>query len=224
MMMTAAEARTAAEAIKAHLNTANERIAAARMLLLDLYEREGWRALGYDSWRSCAVEEFSQSQSYLYRQLDAAKTERLLLPSGVDFANGETSIPESHLRELAPLAAADPEAAREVYSEAKQNGTITARGLGLRIRHQYQEPKRASEFQQSVTARRAQLIAEQDEHVIRGMVRRLVKNEEFTALLRMDPERVYMACSNDLIDQFELLAKLFLEWSSKVAQADRRAG
>jgi len=27
----------------------------ARALLLELYERQGWRALGYDSWRTCVV-------------------------------------------------------------------------------------------------------------------------------------------------------------------------
>jgi hypothetical protein len=45
----------------------------ARALLPELYEREGWRALGYDSWRACVVVEFSQSQTALYRQLTAAR-------------------------------------------------------------------------------------------------------------------------------------------------------
>jgi len=47
----------------------------ARALLLELYEREGWRVLGYDSWRACAVAEFAQSQTALYRQLTAARVE-----------------------------------------------------------------------------------------------------------------------------------------------------
>lgn len=44
--------------------------------LLELYEREGWRALGYDSWRACAVAEFGASAATLYRQLEAAEIER----------------------------------------------------------------------------------------------------------------------------------------------------
>ena len=49
----------------------------ARALLLELYEREGWRALGYDSWRACVTAEFAESQATLYRQLTAARIERV---------------------------------------------------------------------------------------------------------------------------------------------------
>lgn len=44
--------------------------------LLELYEREGWKALGYPSWRECAVAEFGASAATLYRQLEAAEIER----------------------------------------------------------------------------------------------------------------------------------------------------
>jgi site-specific DNA-methyltransferase (adenine-specific) len=71
----------------------------ARALLLELYEREGWRALGYDSWRACVVAEFSQSQTALYRQLTAARVERTISHNG---KNGDP-IPVLHALELAPL-------------------------------------------------------------------------------------------------------------------------
>src|SRR6202165_2595510 len=71
----------------------------ARALLLELYEREGWRALGYDSWRTCVVAEFSQSQTALYRQLTAARVERTISHNG---KNGAT-LPVLHALELAPL-------------------------------------------------------------------------------------------------------------------------
>jgi site-specific DNA-methyltransferase (adenine-specific) len=69
VLLSAAEARRLVRRIVGHLDT-------ARALILELYEREGWRALGYNSWRSCVAAEFGQSQSNLYRQLEAARAER----------------------------------------------------------------------------------------------------------------------------------------------------
>jgi hypothetical protein len=64
--MTAAEARDSVEKINNHATQ-------IRALVLDLYERRGWEALGYTSWRACVVSEFEQSQSRLYQLLDAAR-------------------------------------------------------------------------------------------------------------------------------------------------------
>lgn len=99
--MTAAEARHCVDAVKRHMRSSWE-------LLLDIRDREGWRALGYDSWRACVVAEFHQSQSYLYYQMQAAETARAI-STMVETEN----IPERHLRELAPLRH-DPDALREV--------------------------------------------------------------------------------------------------------------
>ena len=71
--ITEGEARLLVNRIRDHIND-------ARALVLELYEREGWRALGYDSWRECVVAEFDQSQAYLYRLLDAAKVEGIFRP------------------------------------------------------------------------------------------------------------------------------------------------
>ena len=73
--MTRAEALTCIDAIKGHH-------AAERALILDLYERRGWSAAGYDSWEACVTAEFGQSRSYLYRQLAAAHIEKDLSPIG----------------------------------------------------------------------------------------------------------------------------------------------
>jgi hypothetical protein len=40
-----------------------------RTLVLELHEREGWRALGYKSWRARVVAEFEHGQTHLYRLL-----------------------------------------------------------------------------------------------------------------------------------------------------------
>jgi hypothetical protein len=103
-LMSAAEARACVKAVNAHLTGARE-------LLLDLYEREGWRALGYDSWRACAVAEFQQSQSQLYYQLQAAQIERSI---STLVENG--AVPERHLRELAPLRG-EPEAMLAIFRQ-----------------------------------------------------------------------------------------------------------
>jgi len=69
--MSRDEARQCVARIAHHLEE-------ARALLLELYEREGWRALGYDSWRACVTAEFAESQATLYRQLTAARIERTI--------------------------------------------------------------------------------------------------------------------------------------------------
>lgn len=104
VLMSAHEARTAIEDIRTHLSSAGEQ-------LLDLQDREGWKALGYQSWKDCAVAEFGKSAAHVYRLLAAARTER-----AIGSPIGET--PESHLRETAPLKdAADKRAALDRATE-----------------------------------------------------------------------------------------------------------
>ncbi len=88
--MTDPEAKECVAKINANMNN-------VRKLVLELYEREGWTAMGYQSWRECVTAEFKQGQSYLYRQLEAAQIEKIISP------NGEKEIPESQLRPLTKL-------------------------------------------------------------------------------------------------------------------------
>lgn len=119
--MTADEARRCVSDINSGLVT-------IRVRLLDLYEREGWKALGYLSWRDCATNEFDFSQTRVYELLAAAEVERDI--SDVS-AIAETStihrfIPEGVLR---PLADLEPEERRDVWKMAEAsapNGKITA--------------------------------------------------------------------------------------------------
>lgn len=115
-VMTETEARTCVAAINGHMNS-------ARALLLDLYERRGWAALGYSSWRECAVAEFEDSQRHLYRQLEAAQIERR-----IDQIGQIGTIPESHLR---PLTALTPMEQPIAWQEATErtNGKPTARDV-----------------------------------------------------------------------------------------------
>lgn len=112
--MTVFEARECISKIK-------DGIHSVRALLLDLYERKGWEALGYNSWRSCVVAEFGEAERYLYRQLEAAQAERNLeiCPMG--------QIPE---RQLRPLASLLPEQQKEVWEKAVETapeGKVTAK-------------------------------------------------------------------------------------------------
>ena len=112
------EARACVDAIKAHDSE-------LRRELMSLYERRGWVALGYTSLRECMVNEFGQSQAYLYRQLEAAHTERAVSPMG------ETSqIPERQLRPLTTFRS-DPGLQRETWQAIQE----TAPERGVTAKH-----------------------------------------------------------------------------------------
>jgi hypothetical protein len=115
VLMSQDEARRAVETIRTNLDS-------TRRLLLDLYNREGWRALGYSSWRDCAQAEFGQSVAYLYRQLSAAKIEQEM-----DSPIGE--IPESHMREIAKSAPEDRPRVIERATELAGDGPRTAKHI-----------------------------------------------------------------------------------------------
>lgn len=121
--MTAEEARICIDNINTNLRN-------TRALLLDLYERQGWKALGYESWRACVTGEFKEKQTYLYYQLAAARAEKNL-STIVETPMG--TIPEAHLRHLASLP---PDEQREVYKKALETapeGKVTAKHVELTV-------------------------------------------------------------------------------------------
>lgn len=127
-LMTESEARECVKAINGHMNS-------ARALLLDLYERRGWVALGYASWRECATAEFEQSQALLYRELQAAQIEQRISPMGEI-----GTIPE---RQLRPLSAVTPMEQPIAWQEANErtNGKPTARVVEEVVREMVSEPR-----------------------------------------------------------------------------------
>lgn len=112
--MTAIEARHCVTEIVSNVNR-------ARTLLLELYERKGWQVLGYSNWRECVTKEFGQSKSHLYRQLEAAKIERIISPIG-EISN----IPEGQLRPLTKLPTDQQAAAWTEALETAPPGGLTA--------------------------------------------------------------------------------------------------
>ena len=90
-----------------------------RSLLVELRDREGWKALGYDSWRSCVVGEFGKSEAYLYRQLAAARVENNLKDAasrGEISPMGEKPLPERVIR---PLAKVPPDEQPTIWEIAR---------------------------------------------------------------------------------------------------------
>ncbi len=101
--MTADEARECVERIKRGVHE-------IRQELRGLYRGKGWAALGYASWRECAVAEFGKSQRRVYQELAAAEVEEQIC------TNVQTgTIPESHLR---PLTTLKPEAQPVAWQRA----------------------------------------------------------------------------------------------------------
>jgi hypothetical protein len=117
VLLTKDQARKLVDRINLHFND-------ARTLLLELQEREGWKALGYESWRACAIAEFGQSQSRVYQLLDAARVERNI--STVVEQPGQ--IPETVLR---PIVSMEPEDQRASYQEAQKE----AKGGRVTVTH-----------------------------------------------------------------------------------------
>jgi hypothetical protein len=118
-MMDATEARAVVTRIKT-------RIDIARGELLELHDREGWKALGYRNWETCARQEFGGSAAQMYRLLSAAQIER-----AIDSPIGE--YPESHLREVATLDTPDQQKQALVQARAKTNGAPTAKDVRTEV-------------------------------------------------------------------------------------------
>jgi hypothetical protein len=121
------EARECADNISSNMNN-------VRQLILELYDRKGWDALGYKSWRECVTAEFKQGENYLYKQLEAAQTERNLCT--------KVQIPETHLRPLTKLRD-NPEQQRTAWQKAVEtapDGKVTAAHVSKVVKEIIGEP------------------------------------------------------------------------------------
>jgi len=96
--MTWDEARSCVAAIRSNLESLGA-------MLLDLERRRGWEALGYSSFRECAIAEFGKSQGYVYKLLHAASVDENLAASEIyPLDKSEIAlIPTSHKEELHKL-------------------------------------------------------------------------------------------------------------------------
>lgn len=116
LLMDEAEALLAAQKIRAGLD-------GLRALIADFDGREGWRALGYDSFRAWAMAEIDQtSLRHIYRLRDAAEVDQSL---GVTI--GHT--PESHARELASVPAEERRAVLDRAAELAGDRPVQAKDI-----------------------------------------------------------------------------------------------
>lgn len=97
--MTAEEAREAVEQI-------NTGAAFIRGKLLEIHRRKGWEALGYESWKEFAEDEFQSHRDTLYKMVEAAETEIRLIESGAE-ASKIFGTPDSQLRVIQQAGGAD---------------------------------------------------------------------------------------------------------------------
>lgn len=106
--MTQDEARETDRLIKRHINT-------TRYLLLDMRDRKGWKALGYESFKEYGEKELGYKETHIYQLVDAAEIS-LQLGYSPDSAIAESPPKETHLR---PLKAVDDEEVRkQIWEEA----------------------------------------------------------------------------------------------------------
>lgn len=75
LMMDKTQAKEARDKINNHMGS-------AVALLKDFYHREGWKALGYKSFKDCAEKEFGHGRARVYQLLNEGKIQSELQESG----------------------------------------------------------------------------------------------------------------------------------------------
>lgn len=99
------EARETDRLIKRHINT-------TRYLLLDMRDRKGWKALGYESFKDYGEKELGYQENYIHKLVNAAE---ISLQIGYSPDCTIVQPPESQLRPLKSV----PEAERKsIWDEA----------------------------------------------------------------------------------------------------------
>lgn len=114
--MTLDEARETDRLIKRHINT-------TRYLLLDMRDRKGWKALGYESFVEYGEKELGFQKTHIYELTNAAE---IGLQIGFS-AIAEKQPPEGQLR---PLAQVPEEDRKAIWDEATRKAErIQARAI-----------------------------------------------------------------------------------------------
>ena len=118
-VMTREEAETTNRLIKHYVRN-------ARLLLLEMRDRKGWKVLGYGSFEEYGEKEHGYGQAYIYRLAQVAE---ITLQISTIVEKPE-KIPAS---QIIPLAKVDPESRADVWqaaqerADAKNDGKCTAR-------------------------------------------------------------------------------------------------
>ena len=90
---------------KRHINT-------TRYLLLDMRDRKGWKALGYESFKEYGEKELGYQENYIHKLVSAAE---ISLQIGINQDGTIVQPPESQLR---PLKSVPEELRKQIWDEA----------------------------------------------------------------------------------------------------------
>jgi translation elongation factor EF-1beta len=82
-----------------------------RSMLLEIRDRKGWKALGYESWEQYGEKEWDYSRQHLHRLADAAKVQLIVSPIG------DKQIPETHLR---PLSQVPDDIKKQIWKQVNE--------------------------------------------------------------------------------------------------------
>ena len=146
--MTLDEAVETDRLIKRHINT-------TRSLLLDMRDRKGWKALGYESFKDYGEKELGYKETRIYQLVDAAE---ISLQLGYDSTIVESTPKESQLR---PLKAVPEDERKAIWEEATRKAEEEhARLTAQRVEDAVAEWKqRQQESQAESNERRKQIQA-----------------------------------------------------------------
>ena len=159
--MTPDEARETDRLIKRHINT-------TRYLLLDMRDRQGWKALGYESFVEYGKKSLGYEKGYLYQLADAGEIS-IQLGYSQESAIADSPPPESQLR---PLKSVPEDERKAIWDEAtrkaeEEGAKLTAKRVEDAVaewkqrsqdwHHQYiseRNQRRQVEFELSETLKR----------------------------------------------------------------------
>ena len=150
--MSLDEARETDRLIKRHINT-------TRYLLLDMRDRKGWRALGYESFVEYGEKELSLGTARIYQLADAAEISLQLGYSTLV----ENQPKETHLR---PLKSVPEEERKAIWEEATRKAQEDGAKLtAQRVDDAAKEWKQRQEETQAESNERRKKIRELEEQI-----------------------------------------------------------
>lgn len=115
-LMTETEARLLVDEIKSGISSISKKI-------LELYDRKGWAALGYSSWRECVMTELDFQKSHAYELLNFARVEQNLSAIAEKYPLPQN---EAQTRPLTQLPPEQQPAAWQQAIEESPNGNPTS--------------------------------------------------------------------------------------------------
>ncbi len=149
--MTQDEARETDRLIKRHINT-------TRYLLLDMRDRKGWKALGYESFKEYGEKELGYQENYIHKLVNAAE---ISLQIGFDSDCTIVQPPESQLRPLKSVPEAERKAIwEEATRKAQEEG---AKRTAKLVEKEVSEWKQRAQESQAESNERRRKIRELEE-------------------------------------------------------------